>query len=303
MFGLRDACRGIIIVGATNTARTLMAEAYLRRALGDSVFIQSSGDEHVPGGGAAATLHPMALRVMEESDPALGDELRQLRSKVLTRRHRFDVLVRILDAGSPVDWTAASRKHAFLDARRVAAESSNFTETDSASADPVLAHPSSYTADEAPFGLAGTPAHWQVRSAVGTIKRTNRLWSTDDDVIADPNNTKHRLSDEYQGEPLFESRSLSGRRYRLEKAWVLDKVSERRPMEREGQQLNRFRKCRDEIARNVDVLLADLRDQFAAADVQQASSNADEADRADARMEIEELLPGPPKGYGRSAPV
>jgi protein-tyrosine-phosphatase len=280
-------CRGILVVGPTNTARTLMAQAMLQRRFADRCSVQSAGDLHVPGGGAAASRHPLALQVMTELDPAYSALMHaNMHAKVLPHndaKTRFDVLVRIID----------------LDG----SSSPQAIEADVAA---VIGGEQGHS--ELPPGLMpqGAPRHWSVHFGTGLLARRNRLWSTDDQDVADTNNMSNRFSDEYQGEPLFETRKARFTQYRLSEQWALENVRVARPMERERQHLLRFRRCRDDIADRVGRLaeLIESRFKTGANDLgdaergqAQAAGSGDNGNDfdADIREEVERLLPPPPK--------
>ena len=258
---LRDSCRGILIAGATNTARTQIAEALLRRRLGQFVTVRSTGDRHLAGGGAASQLHPMALAALAERDAELAAEAVRVQSaKVLggMMSKNFDVIVRVVN--KPV--TASSTALAWTPA-------AGFDETE---LDEVLQ--ASSAGEDGPLaGADRTPAHWQVATRVGTLRRKQELWSTDDVTIAHKNNTKQRMSDEYQGEPLFEMPRAPRFNFHVEQQWELDDVTRRRPLEREAEHMQRFRLCLSEIDARVEALVAALETRYgrAAADELEAS--------------------------------
>lgn len=84
------SCRGILIAGVTNMARTQMAEAFLRSFTRNRIFIQSGGVQLSTG-----KIHPYALEVMNAIGlPLTGHTVHTLES---ARRQRatLDVLVSI----------------------------------------------------------------------------------------------------------------------------------------------------------------------------------------------------------------
>ena len=264
---LKHTCRGVLVAAATNAATTQMIEAQLARRLGHgNVFLQSTGDEHIAGGGAAARLHPLARAALLELDAAaFQPRLEQQFAKVLGRRQReqFDVLLRVVRPGARSGgWGGplARGNHDGTLARETrydaAAEVRRFGSAESSSPPPEAAL--------APVVLGQTPAHWRVSSAAGVTLRSQVIWSTDDDVVANTGNMKHRFTDEYQGEPMFEVRRqlVNSKSWKLEDTWELPDVARRLPMESEAAQYDRFRAVRDDIERRIDDFLPRLKERF-----------------------------------------
>lgn len=279
-FGVRTwgpRCRGVLIVGETNTARTLMTEAMIKKMATSSLFVQSTGSEHIPGGGNEAKMHPVARRVLLEWGPEWESEIEPLCSKVAAWSSpgylsTFDVMIRIVDEKAMS--TANASQKPLVDVDQWTPSPSRVADDVAASMDSALdaclRSTSTSTSLELPSCLVPeTPPHWHVHHAAGTIKRTYRLNSIDDKSVT--STIKYDFTDEYKGEPLFATRRAAKRtefKGHVEEVWVMPCVNASRPMERSGEQVARFRAARDDIAARVERLMQRLQSVY---DVQPAA--------------------------------
>jgi len=103
--GLPDERRRVLVLCTHNSARSQMAEGFLRALGGDRVDVESAGTE-------ATRVHPLAIRVMDE----VGIDLRAHTSKTLDRflDERWDYVITVCDSANercPLFPGAATRLH------------------------------------------------------------------------------------------------------------------------------------------------------------------------------------------------
>jgi arsenate reductase len=100
-----SARRRVLFVCTHNSARSQMAEAFLRKLAGDRFDVASAGTE-------ARGVHPMAIQAMAED----GIDISLQRSKTVDRflDQRFDLVITVCDDAAeacPVFPNAAERRH------------------------------------------------------------------------------------------------------------------------------------------------------------------------------------------------
>jgi protein-tyrosine-phosphatase len=227
-------CRGVLVVGATNVARTQIAEAFLRNMTGGSVFVQSAGTRHVSGGGPESVLLPVVADVMHSIHKLDLLPLQCAKGNgCITDRTSFDVVVSITDEAHTVAHTRAT----------VPLVPGN----GNAATDEV---------DELPPSLVtATPAHWATQGDAALVRRRWRMWSVDDDKVNRPGSTR-KFSDVYRGEALFYGHyRMTFSQAKIQESWSVAEVAQRRPMERDGSQRVRIEECCVDIERRCRALV------------------------------------------------
>ncbi|CCW71288.1 unnamed protein product [Phytomonas sp. Hart1] len=223
------SCRGVLIAGVTNRARTLMAEGFLRALTGGRIFIASGGV--FPHG----LVHPLAVRSMAE----IGLDISILSPSSLESARRksrtYDVYISI---DAPYADRHADRHHRKDDGGRVLF------------GDPALA--------------MGPPAHWTIAQDAADVRSGFHLWSPRDPAIYYENSTRKFQDHLYEGEPLFQRLEASTMRLdaRVSGRWELTELSDPFAMERAGHHLERFRQARAKLAAESVRLLRQLEEYY-----------------------------------------
>jgi arsenate reductase (thioredoxin) len=110
---------GVLVLCTHNSGRSQMAEAFLRRALGDRMPVYSAGTE------PASAVHPLAVQVMAEAGCDLSTHrpkhYRELLGKVPV--HTLVIVCERAAANCPTTWPGALRRiHSpFVDPAEIAA--------------------------------------------------------------------------------------------------------------------------------------------------------------------------------------
>eukprot|EP00796_Vickermania_ingenoplastis_P010761 gene10761-7489_t len=230
-----SSCRGVLIAGVTNTARTQMAEAFLRHLSGGRVPVHSAG-VHL----GAGVIDPLACSVMA----AIGVPLQHhsVCTLAAARRHQCNDVVISIDApyGSGVgrethrlQQLPAVQRAKERTRRRLHADSNLYP---------------------------ATPAHWSTGFDATDARQRVQLWSPADPRIAYETSTRKFQDHLYEGEPLFMRLELSTARRmaRLSVRWEMAELSGAFAAEREAQRLRRFLLARDDIHRRCVRLLRRL---------------------------------------------
>jgi hypothetical protein len=256
-----SSCRGIIIVGKTNTARTQMAEAILRHMTRGRAFVVSAGVHHTHA------VHPLIRPCLEEVGVTCFDV--GCSSKSVTAVNgdagyggsgTYDAGVAIVDEViSPgrkcVSDSARRLRAAQLDALQVRRKGVGAGDAKESEIQEQLEE--AERAFEADLLNPAPLPTWQVTNSSATIKRDWRLYT----VINSTNASElspNAFQDEYRGEPLWmemESDLRLVRQCPVYQTWSIPPVRERLPMEREWQQLQRFRLARTALIEKCHSLL------------------------------------------------
>ncbi|CCW64215.1 unnamed protein product [Phytomonas sp. EM1] len=230
------SCRGILIAGVTNRARTLMAEGFLRSMTGGQVFIASGG--LFPYG----LVHPLAVKAMAE----VGIDISTLISSSLEFARRKS---RTYDVYISVDASYANRR---ADRHQRSHKVAEFEDDDGRElyGDPMLA--------------MAMPSHWAVARDAADARQRWNIWSPRDPTIFYENSTRKFQDHLYEGEPLFMRLEISAMRadVKVSERWEVGEVSEPFAMEREDQQLKRFRHARARLATESVRLLRYLEEYY-----------------------------------------
>lgn len=246
-----SSCRGILIAGVTNQARTQMAEGFLRAFTDNAVFVCSGALRH------AGRVHPLALRAMA----AVGVPIERQSSTSLEgpRRQRstYDVYISVDDPyvdrrSDRYQQLHPTNNTAGKDLRDAQRNNNNNNNSDGSeknshaicgSTAPVTASPlSSLAAYGDPLLAAATPAHWTVAQDTTDSRQSWTLWSPRDPTIFHETSTRKFQDNVYEGEPLFMRVQPSDLRKacRVQRRWELPSLAERYAMETEAEQFARF---------------------------------------------------------------
>ncbi|EPY33307.1 hypothetical protein STCU_02321 [Strigomonas culicis] len=215
------SCRGILVAGVTNRARTQMAEGLLRGMTGNRIFVQSGGFRY------RATLHPLAVDVMREVGLDIAHQSPSSLEGAQRQRYTYDVYV-------SVDAPYTNR----TEGRYERTHAQQQTEDDDGRglySDPLLA--------------PATPAHWSVAFDAADTREKWELWSPRDPTIFHEDSTRKFQDHLYEGEPLFMRSQLSllRRAAKVSERWEVPEVAEPFAMEREGPQRERFVAARNAL--------------------------------------------------------
>lgn len=233
-----SSCRGVLIAGATNNARTQIAEGLLRAFTGGSLFIASGGARP-----DAMPPHPLAVRVM--ADVGLDIAWHRATSLEAARRQRstYDVYVSI-------DAPYTSRQSdTYHQSYRSALEEKNRGRS------PLL-HDSMLA--------TSTPSHWTCAMDTTDARQQWQLWSPRDPSIYHETSTRKFQDHLYSGEPLFMRMRGSRLRQccRLSRRWEVEEVGRRFAMETTRHQLGRFIDARNALAYLCHGLVMELEDYY-----------------------------------------
>lgn len=237
-----SSCRGILVAGVTNLARTQMAEAFLcllTRSAGAYIPIQSGGLHFGDGRG----IHPLALRVMQDLGLSLQSHSVSTVTAARRQRHTFDVLVSI-DAPRCARANTDRSASRYQKLPSVELEDSRFT--------------SALYADDLLF--PATPQHWKYRVDATDAREQFNLWSPADPAIAYEGSTRRFQDHIYEGEPLFSRLLPDGMRgaMRLTESWQVRELTHPFAGERQWEHEKRARAVRDDVYRRCVKLLRRL---------------------------------------------
>ncbi|KPA73662.1 putative mitochondrial low molecular weight protein tyrosine phosphatase [Leptomonas pyrrhocoris] len=238
-----SSCRGILIAGVTNQARTQMAEGFLRSFMNNAVFISSGGWRH---GGC---VHPFAVKAMADVGIRIDRQSSTSLEGARRQRSTYDVYVSIDDPypdrgsdryhqqqrqqpwGEREEEQDAERGNSGEGALSAAASSSR-----ELFSDPLLA--------------SATPKHWTVAQDSTDGRQAWTLWSPRDPRIFHATSTRKLQDHLYEGEPLFARvRPTELRRgCRVQRRWQVPSVTERYAVETAEEQLARVVDARTQLA-------------------------------------------------------
>lgn len=228
-----SSCRGILISGVTNLARTQIAEALLRYLTGDRLAIVSGG-VHLGTG----IVHPMVSQVLSP----LGLSVSELRVHTLesVRRQRctFDVLISI---DMPFFEVCAGAVGGATDRRSTRYQKLALTQK------VMMAQKKKLYGDEALF--PSMPSHWAIGLDPTDAMLRTELWSPSDPRIAHENSTRKFQDNLYEGEPLFTRLQLNTMRkdIKLSERWDVPELSASYAAESYAEQLQRFVQAKDDL--------------------------------------------------------
>lgn len=273
------SCRGILIAGVTNEARTQMAEGFLRALTAQRLFVTSGGVHH------RASVHPHAIASMRSVGIDIAGQPVSSLESAMRQRDTYDVYISI-DASY-----RNRRADRFQRLRRVAQEEGRdpcqadhhhrtYEYDDSAAAaspcaaqtwitdtNDAEATSSSYTENASLSNLLvpATPSHWTVATDAADARQRWELWSPRDPSIYYENSTRKFQDHLYEGEPLFAR--LRHSRLRLAAAvlsqrWEVAEVATAYAMERAAEQRARVDAARNVIAARCVQLLRELEKKY-----------------------------------------
>lgn len=283
-----SSCRGILIAGFTNVARTQMAEGFLRCFTENRIFIQSGGVHFATG-----VVHPLAEEVMKDIGiPLTGHTVHTLES---ARRQRatFDVLVSIDQPGelipSPPSSVSSSSSHSPSSMRSIPQverrgadryqqlasvphwyasfhEKLYHTSVQESSVWSTTESGKKTKNDGPPLNLLfpSTPSHWTFGLDASDARLRSQLWSPADPQIAHDTSTRRFQDHLYQGEPLFSTVEVNTMRkdMRFTERWHIAEVHLPFATEREEEHRRRFVEVREEIQRRCRELVRRLEEFY-----------------------------------------
>ncbi|GET85374.1 hypothetical protein, conserved [Leishmania tarentolae] len=240
-----SSCRGIVVAGVTNGARTQMAEAFLRAFTGGRVFVCSGGVHHL------GTVHPLAVATMAEVGIDVSRQSPSSLAGVRRQRDTYDVYVSVDD---PYTERTSDRYQ-----RR-------YTETEAAQRGPMggAGLAASCASSSLDFGdpllASATPAHWAVAQDATDGRQSWTLWSPRNPAIYHERSTRKLQDHLYEGEPLFlRVRPQELRKAcRVQRRWEVPAVTRRFALETEAEQKTRFVQARDLLGSLALALVRDL---------------------------------------------
>lgn len=226
------SCRGILVAGVTNVARTQIAEGLLRSLTAGRVFVKSGGVHH------CAAVHPLAIEVMREVGVDMASQSVSSLDSARRQRGTYDVYVSI---DAPYANRTADRFQ-----RPAPLEGSS----SSLYGDPLLAPP--------------LPAHWEYAADATDVRQQWNIWSPRDPAVFYENSTRKFQDFLYEGEPLFMRLKPSRLRLsaKISERWEMQDVAERYALETRAQQRRRFRDARNELAQRSLALLRRLEEHY-----------------------------------------
>lgn len=233
-------CRGVLVAGVTNCARTQMAEAWLRH-LSEGLLPVQSGGVHLGTG----RIHPLAEEVMAEAGVSLTSHSVHTLEAARRQRATYDVLISIDDPHGPWDH----------DHRRA----DRYQQLERVKQAKARQHRALYKAHQHLY--PSTPSHWSIGLDATDARARTDLWSPADPMIAHETSTRRFQDHLYEGEPLFSRLELNTmrREVRLSERWVVEALHVAYAAEREGEHKRRFVVARDELRRHCERLIQRLR--------------------------------------------
>nr|CCC92708.1 unnamed protein product [Trypanosoma congolense IL3000] len=266
---MANSCRGILIAGLTNRARTQMAEGILRYLTAGTVFVKSGGVHH------ESAVHPLAIKAMNDIGVDIsGHSVTSLQS---ARRQQGTYDVHISIDCSYEQRTIDKSLPPRVTIRRKALRATSCTEddlTDSGSGRASCEGDRSYGDDSSgdaeylveydPLLVPSTPSHWSVGADATDIQRQWKIWSPRDPSIFHENSTRKFQDHIYEGEPLFMQLKPCRRRTlaKLTERWEMEEVAVRYPMERRFEQELRFAQARTQLLQRCVSLLRRMEEHY-----------------------------------------
>ncbi|KPI87842.1 hypothetical protein ABL78_3069 [Leptomonas seymouri] len=245
-----SSCRGVLIAGATNQARTQMAEGFLRAFTNNAFYICSGAWRH---GGC---VHPLAVKAM--ADVGIRIDGQSCTSLEGARRQRctYDVYVGIDD---PYTGRSSDQYE-----RRPQCDEEPGVARDTTAGVLAAAPSSSLEMYSDPLLASAMPSHWTVAQDSTDCRQTWTLWSPRDPSIYHANSTRKFQDHLYEGEPLFmRLQPMELRRgCRVQRRWQIPSVTQRYAMETEGEQLARVMRVRTQLAPLCMELVRDLEKEY-----------------------------------------
>jgi protein-tyrosine-phosphatase len=248
-----SSCRGILVAGVTNKARTQMAEGFLRTFTNNAIFICSGAWRH------AGRIHPLAVRAMTDVGIRIDRQSSTSLEGARRQRSTYDVYVSI---DEPYVHRTSDRYQRLCnaedddvgDGKRSSSLTSQITAASSSAlgaySDPLLA--------------ATMPSHWTVAQDTTDGRQSWTLWSPRDPSIYHETSIRKFQDDLYEGEPLFmrvrptELRNAC----RVRRRWELPTITERYAMETEAEMFARVVRARDALAPLCVELIKDLEKEY-----------------------------------------
>ncbi|KAG5488093.1 hypothetical protein LSCM1_08157 [Leishmania martiniquensis] len=247
-----SSCRGIIVAGVTNRARTLMAEGLLRAFTGGRVFVCSGGVHHL------GTIHPLAVATMAEVGIDISGQSSSSLAGVRRQRDTYDVYV-------SVDAPYTERTSDRYQRRYTDTEAAKESPTGGAGVSGPCSPLRSFSSDFAdPLLASATPAHWRVSQDATDGRQSWTLWSPRNPAIYHERSTRKLQDHLYEGEPLFarvrphELRTAC----RVQRRWEVPELTQRFALETEAEQTRRFVRARDVIGDLALALVRDLEEMY-----------------------------------------
>ncbi|KAG5488240.1 hypothetical protein LSCM4_08317 [Leishmania orientalis] len=262
-----SGCRGIIVAGVTNRARTQMAEALLRAFTGGRVFVCSGGVHHL------GTVHPLAVATMAEIGIDVSRQSSSSLAGVRRQRDTYDVYVSV---DAPYTERASDRyQRRYTDAHAAGERSIGGAGVSASCSPPCSSGVDFYD----PMLALSTPAHWRVAQDATDGRQSWTLWSPRDPAIYHERSARKLQDHLYEGEPLF----MRVRPHELRKAcrvqrrWEVPEITQRFALETEAEQKVRFVRARDVIGSLALALVRDLEREYGETMLDEATVAAYEA--------------------------
>lgn len=218
---MSSSCRGVLIAGVSNCARTQMAEGILRELTGSRLFILSGGVRH------NAVVHPLAIKVMKAIGIDISGQSVSTLEAARRQPHTYDVYISI---DAPYTNRRADRYQRHFTAK----EAEDYAGRE-LSGDPLLA--------------PSTPSHWWIGLDSTDAQQRWTHWSPRDPSVFHEKSTRRLQDHIYEGEPLFMhlGTSMLRRHTKVTERWEVAEVNERYAMESSEDHEQRFVASRDLI--------------------------------------------------------
>lgn len=246
-----SSCRGILIAGVTNRARTQMAEGLLRRFTNNAVFICSGGWQHSSG------VHPLAMQAMADVNIRIDGQTSTSLEGARRQRSTYDVYI-----GIDEPYTHRSSDH--YQQRYEFEQEQQQGQLIKSGAQLTASSSLSLNAYSDPLLAAAMPSHWQVAQDTTDSRQSWTLWSPRDPRIFHETSTRKLQDHLYEGEPLFMRVQPSELRRgcRVRRRWEVPAVAERYAVESEAAQLVRFVNARTQLASLCEQLILVLEKEY-----------------------------------------
>lgn len=272
-----SSCRGILIAGVTNQARTQMAEGFLRAFTRNAIFVCSGALRH------AGRVHPLAQRAMAAVNLSLDGQSSTSLEGARRQRSTYDVYISIDEPyvnrrsdryqqlppapfgcglGSMAQNSGTTANNS--DRNTPISAATGVRSSGSSTPSLTVSTSSSMAAYGDPLLASGMPAHWKVAQDTTDSRQSWTLWSPRDPAIFHENSTRKLQDHLYEGEPLFMRVQPSDvrRACRVQRRWELPALTEPFAMETEAEQFGRFVAARDSLAPLCVELIQDLEREY-----------------------------------------
>lgn len=281
-------CRGVVIMGSTNVARTHMAEGFLRYYTGGALPVRSAGAVHHAAsyasrstfsrGVTAADSFPQRelsatsslISIAQNTPRGLQQELLSDASGV-----HPDAIATMGEIGIDISGQSARCTSSMLFSNDAMASYDVVVTLQDDAATEVMESTQQEEDEEdttaleaavVPSALSPStmPSHWETRTTGIHSRRKWSHWSMKDPTVNHYFSTKS-FTDHYRGEPMFFRQQVSGawkHKPRMHRCWAITPLAVEAPLERPSERKLRFREGRDWIHQECLKLLHDMEKEF-----------------------------------------